>query len=34
MEGYFDVEDYVEQQAKNGNDGEPISFEPSETDEG
>lgn len=34
MEGYFDVEEYVEQQAKNGNGGEPISFEPSETDEG
>lgn len=34
MEGYFDVEDYVEQQAKIGHDGEPISFEPSETEEG
>jgi len=30
---YFDVDEFVEQQARNGKDGEPISFEPdSESD--
>lgn len=28
--GYFDVEDYVDMQSRNGNDGETLSFEPSD----
>lgn len=31
MEGYFDVDDYVETLARNGQDGEPVRFEPDES---
>jgi hypothetical protein len=30
---FFDVEKYVEDEDRNGRGGEPLSFEPSDTDE-
>jgi hypothetical protein len=32
-QGYFDVDEYIETQARNGNEGETLSFEPSEDPE-